>query len=183
MGAGDFWVGPRREGLGACAASGWVDSPDCVPSCVIPVFAQGLGRRFGAISGLNRQSGIRNVSGRNNARYAITLSYAFLSFLLELSYLLGGGPGTGEWVVATVVVFSWAWYCRRKRGAKFTLLRMLLRDPGPRIKLDPHLHPPDDGEQRPVPPTTAWEARQRQVTIQGDQWTGFKATGGSSPSG
>ena len=86
MGAGDFWVGPRREGLGACAASGWVDSPDCVPSCVIPVFAQGLGRRFGAISGLNRQSGIRNVSGRNNARYAITLSYAFLSFLLELSY-------------------------------------------------------------------------------------------------
>ena len=89
MGAGDFWVGPRREGLGACAASGWVDSPDCVPSCVIPVFAQGLGRRFGAISGLNRQSGIRNVSGRNNARYAITLSYAFLSFLLELSYFRG----------------------------------------------------------------------------------------------
>ena len=52
----------------------------------MPVFPQGLARRFEAISGLNRQSGIRNVSGRNNARYAITLSYAFLSFLLELSY-------------------------------------------------------------------------------------------------
>ena len=55
----------------------------------MPVFPQGLARRFGAISGLNCQSGIRNVSGRNNARYAITLCYAFLSFLLELSYYEG----------------------------------------------------------------------------------------------
>ena len=64
------------------------------------VFPQGLARRFGAISGLNSQSGIRNVSGRNNARYAITLSYAFLSFLLELSYIKGEGIGGGPFLIA-----------------------------------------------------------------------------------
>ena len=63
----------------------------------MPVFPQGLARRFGAISGLNRQSGIRNVSGRNNARYAIKLSYAFLSFLLELSYFRGRDGQRERW--------------------------------------------------------------------------------------
>ena len=86
MGAGDYCVGPRQEGLGRVLQSGWRTISACVRRASCQSFHRGPAGRFGAISGLNRQSGIRNVSGRNNARYAITLSYAFLSFLLELSY-------------------------------------------------------------------------------------------------
>ena len=93
------------------------------------------------------------------------LEYAALVPYLAIVFagfaFIGGGISAGLWAVETVALFSWIWYCRRRKGEQFILLRMFVHDPGPKITLDPQLHPPDDGQQRPVPPTTAWEARQR----------------------